>query len=197
MKRLLPRRIAIFASGSGTNAENIIRYFRSQSKPLGQVVMILCNHPQAGVVQRAERLGVPCHCFNREELYGGQVLTLLNKECIDFIVLAGFLLRIPESMVMAYPRAIVNIHPALLPKHGGKGMYGDHVHQAVIADGDKETGITIHYVNGELDKGNIIFQKSCPVLPGEDYHQVAAKVHPLEYEYYPKVIESLLGGAIE
>ncbi|MBQ9201575.1 MAG: phosphoribosylglycinamide formyltransferase [Bacteroidales bacterium] len=185
-------RIAIFASGSGTNAENIVRYFRAQADPIAQVALILCNRPQAGVIQRAARLGIPCHCFNREDLLEGRILPLLNKESIDFVVLAGFLLRIPEYLIEAYPQAIVNIHPALLPKFGGKGMYGDHVHQSVVEAGESQTGITIHYVNAELDKGSIICQKTCPVLPGEDYHQVAEKVHLLEYEHYPKVIDSLL-----
>lgn len=189
--------IAIFASGSGSNAENIIRHFESANKSKAaseavEISMILCNHPGAYVIQRAANLGVPCRLFTREDLDSGRVTGWLEQAGIDFIVLAGFLWKIPDDMISHWPEAIVNIHPALLPKHGGKGMFGSHVHEAVVADGDKESGITIHYVNGCYDSGDIIFQAKCPVLPQDSPEDVAKKVHALEYEHFPKVIESLL-----
>jgi phosphoribosylglycinamide formyltransferase-1 len=185
------KRIAIFASGSGSNAENIVRHF--ESHPAIQVAAICTNKPQAGVLERAVRLGMPAFVFPRRDFdEGAPVLELLKEQSVDFIVLAGFLLRVSRPLLEAFPRSIINIHPALLPKYGGKGMYGTHVHEAVVAAHEKESGITIHYVNGEYDAGDIIFQATCPVLPSDSPEEVAQKVHALEYAYFPKVIEDLL-----
>ena len=185
--------IAIFASGSGTNAENIVRYFKHSE--LASVNLILSNNADAFVLQRANLLNVKTHVFNREEFsQTGQVLKILKDNEISFIVLAGFLWLIPAELIKTYPDKIVNIHPALLPKYGGKGMYGSNVHKAVIACGDTESGITIHYVNEKYDDGNIIFQARCPVSPDDTPETLAEKVHRLEYEHYPRVIEGLVMG---
>ncbi|MDR1937319.1 MAG: phosphoribosylglycinamide formyltransferase [Tannerellaceae bacterium] len=185
------RNIAIFASGSGTNAENIIRYFsRSQTV---NVAVVLSNNRKAGVHERANRLGVPSFVFTRDEFTEGTpILGKLAEYGIDFIVLAGFMNKIPDRLLQAFPDKIVNIHPALLPKYGGKGMYGMHVHEAVVAAGEKESGITIHYINGHYDEGEIIFQAACPLLPADTPENVAAKIHALEHAHYPRVIEELL-----
>ena len=185
------KKIAIFASGSGTNAENIIRYF-SRSETV-KVAVVLSNNPNAGVHARVNALGVPSFTFRREEFALGE--TVLNKLAayeVELIVLAGFMNKITEPLLVAYPNWIVNIHPALLPKFGGKGMYGMHVHEAVVAAGERETGITIHYINEQYDEGAILFQAKCPLLPTDTPEEVAAKVHALEYQYYPQVIERLL-----
>lgn len=185
------KKIAIFASGSGTNAENIIKYFEGNKEI--QVVVVLSNNKNAGVHERAKRLGVPSFTFTRDEFNDGMpVLKKLAELEVDFIVLAGFMNKIPESFLNSYPNRIVNIHPALLPKHGGKGMYGMHVHDAVVAAGEKESGITIHYINEEYDEGQVIFQTTCTVSPHDTAEDVANKVHALEYKHYPKVIEQLL-----
>ncbi len=187
----MEKRIAIFASGSGSNAENFIAYF--EKKEGAKVVLVLSNKADAGVVDRAQRLGVPCEVFqNAQWREGNPIVETLQKHQIDFIVLAGFLLRVPEALLHAFPNRIVNIHPALLPRHGGKGMYGDRVHQAVIEAGDTETGITIHYINEHYDEGGTIFQATCPVHPGDTPQEVAQRVHQLEYQYYPHVVEQLL-----
>ncbi|MDR1729196.1 MAG: phosphoribosylglycinamide formyltransferase [Prevotellaceae bacterium] len=186
----MPNRIAIFASGSGSNAENIINYF--SGRPDAVFPFILCNKKEAFVHERAKKLQIPSITFDKNQLENGEILALLQKEEIDFIVLAGFLLKIPESMIAAYPNKIVNIHPALLPDYGGKGMYGMKVHEAVVANNERESGITIHYVNERYDEGGIISQYKCEVLPGDSPENVAQKVHALEYEYFPKVIEELL-----
>ena len=188
-------RVAIFASGSGSNAENIIEYFsnkQGENAMETEFPIILCNNPKAYVFERAKKLQVPCECFSREDFESGRLLAKLQALNIDFIVLAGFLWKVPQTIIEAYPKAIVNIHPALLPKFGGKGMYGDRVHQAVVEAGEKESGITIHYVNEFYDSGDIVFQAKCPVLPGDDFHEVAKKVHALEYAHFPEVIERLL-----
>ena len=186
-------KLAIFASGSGSNAENIVSYFRARPEHNTEVSLILCNNPEAFVLKRAEKLGIPAVCLSRAQLSDADVvLPILRQAEADFLVLAGYLCQIPAGLVAAYPNAIVNIHPALIPKHCGKGMYGDRVHQAVVADGDTESGITIHYVNEEYDSGQIIFQAKCPVLPTDDFHAVAEKVHALEYRHFPEVIASLL-----
>ncbi|MDD3036357.1 phosphoribosylglycinamide formyltransferase [Bacteroides sp.] len=183
--------IAIFASGSGTNAENIIRHF--QKNDFIQVSLVLSNKSDAYVLERAHRLGVPCNVFPKEDwIAGDEILAVLQEYNIDFVVLAGFLIRVPDLLLHAYPNKIINIHPALLPKFGGKGMYGDRIHEAVIAAGEKETGITIHYINEHYDEGNIIFQATCPVLPEDSPASVAKKVHALEYECFPLAIEKLL-----
>lgn len=183
--------IAIFASGSGTNAENLIRYFRTGSS--GRVSLVLTNRPDAGVINRAGNLGVPVVAFNRDQLRTtGAVLQILREKEIDFIVLAGFLWLVPEDILEAYRGRIVNIHPALLPRYGGKGMYGHHVHEAVLASGDRQSGITIHHVNPAYDEGDIIFQATCPVLPDDTPDTLAGRIHGLEYEHYPRVVEELL-----
>lgn len=185
------KRLAIFASGSGSNAQNIIDYFSNNKK--AEVVLILSNKPTAYVIERAKSADVPYKVFNRDEFYQSlQILEWMREYRIDFIVLAGFLWLVPDYLVEAFPNRIVNIHPALLPKYGGKGMFGGHVHEAVIAHNETETGITIHYVNKRYDEGNIVFQASCPVLPGDTADDVASRVHQLEYEHFPKIIDKLL-----
>ena len=185
------KRIAIFASGSGTNAENIIRYF-GQGKP-ARVALILTNNKNAYVIDRANKFGVPCKVFNRNTFYHTEeILDFLKEQAIDLVVLAGFLWLVPENLIRSFPGRIINIHPALLPKYGGKGMYGHMVHDAVIKSGDPESGITIHYVNESYDSGAIIFQARCAILPGYTADDLAEKVHELEYKYYPEVIEKVL-----
>lgn len=185
------KNIAIFASGSGTNAENIIRYFAGNAS--AGVQLVLSNRKDAYVLERAHALGVPCEVFLKPEWESAEkILEVLHSYKIDFIVLAGFLLRVPDLILHDYPNKIINIHPALLPKFGGKGMYGDRVHEAVIAAGEKETGITIHYINERYDEGDVVFQATCTVLPEDSPADVAKKVHALEYEHFPVVIERLI-----
>ena len=182
------KNLVIFASGSGSNAENIIRYFAS--KPDFCVKKIYCNVPGAYVLERARQLQVPACVFTREEFRNpDKLLRRLQDEDTDFIVLAGFLWLVPPCITAAYPNRIVNIHPALLPAYGGKGMYGHHVHEAVLAAGEQQSGITIHYVNDRYDSGDIIFQATCPVLPDDTSDTLAARVHELEYRHFPRVIE--------
>jgi phosphoribosylglycinamide formyltransferase-1 len=185
------KNIAIFASGSGTNAENIINYF--STKNTAKVVLVLSNKPDALVLLRAEKLSVPSVFFDRHDFYEtGNVLEELRRYEIDFIVLAGFLWLVPDNILKSYNSRIVNIHPALLPSYGGKGMYGEKVHRAVIGNNEKESGITIHYVNGKYDQGNIIFQAKCPVLPSDTPETLAARIHQIEYRYFPEVVEKLI-----
>jgi len=185
------KHIAIFASGSGSNAENISRFF--DNNPIIEVSLFLTNNPNAPVTERAKRLGIPCYIFNREDFYNtNKVLDELNKYGIDLLVLAGFLWLIPSNLIRNFPKRIVNIHPALLPKYGGKGMFGLHVHQTVIENHEKESGITIHYVNEEYDAGDIIFQSRCLVDINDTPGSLALKVHDLEYRYFPEVIESIV-----
>lgn len=186
----MKHRLAVFASGNGSNAENIAKYFRE--KPNISVCLILTNNPNAGVLTRANQLNIETQVFNRTDLNEGRVLKILEQHEITFVVLAGFLLKIPEHLVKAYNNKIVNIHPALLPKYGGKGMYGDKVHEAVVQSGDAESGITIHWVNENYDEGNIIFQATCAVSESDDANSLANKIHQLEYEHFPRVIEKLL-----
>lgn len=182
------KNLAIFASGSGSNAENIIRYFAQ--KPEICIKRVYCNVPDAYVLERAKKYNVPTLVFNRPELHDPEkILHQLQEEKTDFIVLAGFLWPMPPCITSAYTQRIINIHPALLPAYGGKGMFGHHVHEAVIAAGEKESGITIHYVNDHYDEGAPIFQAKCPVLPGDTPDTLAARVHELEYQYFPEVIE--------
>lgn len=181
------KKIAIFASGSGSNAENIITVLANN--PDITVDSIFCNVPDAYVLERAEKLHTPAFVFNRRELNDPEnILHRLRERQIDFIVLAGFLWLMPACITAAYPNRIVNIHPALLPAYGGKGMYGHHVHEAVIAAGEKKSGITIHYVNEHYDEGNIIFQACCNITPEDTPDTLAQKVHALEYEHFPHVI---------
>jgi phosphoribosylglycinamide formyltransferase-1 len=188
----MTKNIAVFASGSGSNAENIIRYFMDSETI--SVRLVISNRSKAFVLERAKILQVPSEVFLREEWESGgiNVLAALKKYGIDFIVLAGFLVRVPDALLHIYSNRIINIHPSLLPKHGGKGMYGDHVHEAVVAAAEAETGITIHYVNEHYDEGEIIRQITCPVLPADTPEDVANKVHALEYEHYPRVIEEIV-----
>ncbi len=184
------KKIAILASGSGSNAEKIMEYF--QTSPKAEVVLIGSNKTDAFVLERARKFNVPTFTFTKSELNGGTVAERLRAEGVDLVVLAGFLLLIPDNLIKAYPDRIVNIHPALLPNFGGKGMYGARVHEAVKNAGEKETGITIHLVNSEYDKGKIIFQAAVEILPEDDPETIAQKVHNLEHKYFPNVIESLL-----
>ncbi|WP_108245726.1 phosphoribosylglycinamide formyltransferase [Muricauda brasiliensis] len=185
------KRIVIFASGSGSNAENIISFFRE--KPEVTVVAVLTNKQTATVLDRCERLDVPAFYFNKTAFRDSDtVVRLLKGLQTDLIVLAGFLWKVPSNIIEAFPGKIINIHPALLPKYGGKGMYGDRVHQAVKENKESETGITIHYVNENYDEGAIIFQAKTVVVPSDDANSIAQKVHQLEYEHFPKVIEKLL-----
>ena len=187
----MEKNIAILASGSGTNAENIIRYFREKGSAC--VGLVLTNRQNAFVLERAKRLEVPCRYFAKSDWESGEaILSVLQEHDIDFVVLAGFLARVPDAILHAYPNKMINIHPSLLPKFGGKGMYGDRVHEAVIAAGEKESGITIHYTNEHYDEGAVICQEKCPVLPGDAPDDLAQRIHKLEYEYYPKVIERLV-----
>ena len=191
--RVMKKNIAIFASGSGSNTENIIRYFRENEAI--QVSLVPSNRSDAYVLERAHRLGVPCNVFPKEDwVAGDEILAVLQEYHIDFVVLAGFLVRVPDLLLHAYPNKIINIPPALLPKFGGKGMYGNRVHEAVVAAGEKKSGITIHYINERYDEGNIVFQAVCPVLPTDSPEDVAKKVHALEYEHFPRVIERVLCG---
>lgn len=183
--------IAIFASGSGSNAENIITYFKKNKQV--SVKLLLTNNANAFVVERAKKLGISYKIFDKNDFcHTNNVLNILKDNKIDFVVLAGFLWLVPQSLIEAYPNKIVNIHPALLPAYGGKGMFGDHVHRAVVENKEKESGITIHYVSKEYDKGDIIFQAKCVVNPTDTPDMIATKVHELEYLYYPQVIERLL-----
>lgn len=185
------RKIAIFASGSGSNAENITNYFAGRNS--GKVTLILTNKPDAKVLQRAEKLGVEAVVFDRNTFYNSdQVVALLQARGIDYVVLAGFLWLVPDNLLAAYGNRMVNIHPALLPRHGGKGMYGDRVHRAVVEAGDCESGVTIHRVNAVYDSGDILAQYRVAVTPADTPETVAEKVHALEYEYFPVEIEKEL-----
>ena len=187
----MEKKIAIFASGSGSNAENIARYFIDNNKI--NVSLIISNKADAYVLERAKNLNIPSLVITSSDMKNPEhVLSILKKFDINFNVLAGYLLKVPEYLINAYPNSIINIHPALLPKHGGKGMYGDNVHKAVVENKDKESGITIHYVNENYDEGTIIFQAKCPVSESDTYEDVANKVHALEYKYFPEIIEQVL-----
>lgn len=187
----MKKRIVIFASGSGTNTERIIQHFTNSA--VAEVVCVLSNKADAFVLQRAQKYDICNAAFNREELYSEQgVLPLLEKCNPDLIVLAGFLWKFPQHILKHFPDRVINIHPALLPKYGGKGMYGMHVHEAVVAQQETETGITIHYVNENYDDGAIIFQATTSVEPDDTAEMVAAKIHQLEYEHFPLVIEQLI-----
>lgn len=184
--------IAIFASGSGSNAQNIIEYF--QNSPFFSFPLIISNKKDAFVHSRARELSIPSYTFSKSEFEAPEgVLSLLKEKGITHIVLAGFLLKVPDILVKHYPDKIINIHPALLPKFGGKGMYGNFVHQAVKDAGETESGITIHYINEHYDEGNVIFQAKCTLTENDTPETIAQKVHQLEYEFYPKIIEQLWG----
>lgn len=190
------KRIVIFASGSGTNAQNVIQYF--QQSEVAEVVHVLSNKKDAKVLARAKALNVPASSFSKTELLSEEgVLQLVQKLQPDLMVLAGFLLKFPEIILREFPNKIINIHPALLPKYGGKGMYGHHVHEAIVANKEAETGITVHYVNENYDEGAIILQKRVEVSQSDSSETVAKKVQQLEYIWLPKVIEALVGGSSE
>jgi len=184
-------KVAIFASGSGSNAENIANYFKENNTV--DISLIVSNKKDAFVLERAKKLGIEAVTFSKTDFdTTDKVTDYLRLKGIDFIILAGFLLKVPDNLLKAYPHKIINIHPALLPKFGGKGMYGDNVHKAVVESRETESGITIHYINENYDEGDIIFQAKCPVLPNDTFDDVAKKVHTLEYTHFPIVIENIL-----
>jgi phosphoribosylglycinamide formyltransferase-1 len=184
-------RLALLASGNGSNAQRIIEYFSGH--PTIIVSLILCNKPDAFVLNRAEKLGIPAVVFTRASFYEtNMVQDILKSSHIDFLILAGFLWLIPQSLLAEYPGRVINIHPALLPKYGGKGMYGMKVHEAVIASGDSVSGITIHHVDENYDEGKIIFQAKCIISERDTPEDLAAKVHALEYRYFPEMIEKIV-----
>jgi len=185
------KRLAVFGSGNGTNAQAIAEYFSESSD--ARVVLILSNRKDAFVLQRATALNIPVKVFNRVDFYETEVITrLLIDQNIDMIVLAGFLWLLPPSLIKAFPDRIINIHPALLPKFGGKGMYGSKVHRAVIEAGEKESGISIHFVNENYDQGRIIFQARCTVEKEDTPESLAAKIHVLEHTHFPTIIDQVL-----
>jgi len=187
----LKKRIAIFASGSGSNAQKIMEHFKRSSE--AEVVLVLTNNPQAYVLQRADNFEVPSHIFTRKEFYeGDDVIRLLKNLQVDLIVLAGFLWLVPVSLLRAFPNRIINLHPALLPKYGGKGMYGDNVHKAVLANKEEESGITIHFVNEVYDEGEIIHQSRFKIEPGDNLEMIKFKGQQLEHQHFPRVVENLL-----
>jgi len=182
--------IALFASGSGSNVENIHNYFHENSSV--NISCVLCNNPKAYVLERVKRLSLDFLLFNREEFNNPDIiLTYLSSKNVDLIVLAGFLWLIPSYLIDKYPGKVINIHPALLPKYGGKGMFGSHVHKVVFENKEATTGITIHYVNNKYDEGEIIFQKSIAITNTDNPETIANKVHELEYKYYPHIIEKI------
>jgi len=180
--------LAIFASGSGTNAENIVQYFLNDDDI--SIPLVLTNNPHAGVIERMKLYNIPVMIFNKEEFYSDQILKLLNQLEIDYLILAGFLWLVPENLIAAYKDRIINIHPALLPAYGGKGMYGHNVHKKVIENKEKITGISIHIVNKEYDKGKILFQATCRVYPNDTVETLTNRVHSLEYNHFPAIIKA-------
>ncbi len=187
------KKIAVLASGSGSNAENLVKYFRKGD--LARVSVILSNKKDAFALERAHRLGVPSLYFGRDDFYNSsKILETLKEQEIDCIVLAGFLWLVPDDIIEYFSERIVNIHPALLPKYGGKGMFGMKVHAAVVENGEHETGITIHYVNSNYDEGSIIFQAKTEVLPTDSPEMVAEKIHALEYEHFPRIVEKIVAS---
>ena len=184
--------VAVFASGEGTNAENLFTYFAND--PRIKIKLVVTNRDDAKVIERAEKHKKNVQIVSKAALenYTDQLIEFLQLEKIDLIVLAGFLLKIPEKFIKAFPDKIINLHPSLLPNYGGKGMYGMHVHKAVIANQDAESGITIHFVNEEYDKGKIILQAKCPIDKGETPEMLAKKIQALEFEHLPKALEQFL-----
>ena len=185
------KRVVIFASGSGSNAENLIKFFHNIDNVA--VIQVMTNNPRAKVLERCKRLNISALSFNRVAFSKSEdILNILKLQNPDLIVLAGFLWKFPDFILDHFNNKVINIHPALLPKYGGKGMYGMHVHEAVVANNEKETGITIHYVNENYDEGAIIFQAKCDVLPSDTPEDVASKIHLLEMEHFPIVVNDLL-----
>lgn len=189
----MEKKIAVFASGNGSNAENLIRYFNVEHRAAGSVALVVCNRQQAGVIARAGKYGVPVQVLTRQQISDpGVMLPLLRQHGIDMIVLAGFLLMVPDFLVEAYRNRIVNIHPSLLPKYGGRSMYGANVHKAVVEAGERVSGITVHYVNEECDGGRIIFQATTELLPTDTAEDLERKIHLLEQEHFPGVVAEVL-----
>lgn len=187
----MKKRIAIFASGSGSNAQKIMEHFKYSND--AEVVLVLCNNPDAYVLQRADNFEIPSHVFDRHEFYHtDEIVTLLKRLEVDLIALAGFLWLVPANLLQAYPNKIINIHPSLLPKYGGKGMYGDRVHQAVLDAKDEEHGITIHFVNENFDEGEIIYQGRFKVEPEDTLEEIKFKGQQLEHLHFPKVLENIV-----
>lgn len=187
------KKITIFASGSGSNAENIILYFEKNQEI--RVDSVFCNVADAFVLERAKKHNIPVYVFNKEEMRNpDKLLKQLQDRGIDFIILAGFLWLLPECIISAYQNRIINIHPALLPNYGGKGMYGMRVHESVISAKEKQSGITIHYVNDHYDEGTTIFQAKCDITPNDTPETLATKIHALEYAHFPQVIEEVVGN---
>ena len=185
-------RIAIFASGGGSNAAKLIEYFTDTSRGI-TVALVVCNKPKAGVIQIAEQYHIPVLMIEKTRFYSTESYVMeLKNAGVDFIILAGFLWKIPDSLIKAWPQKIVNIHPALLPKYGGKGMYGHFVHEAVLAAGDTESGITIHFVDEQYDHGKHIFQISCPVLPGDTPELLAKRVLELEHRHFSEQVARVI-----
>lgn len=182
--------IAVFASGTGSNAENIIKHFQHNKNI--QVTLIVSNRAESMALSRAEKLGVEALYVTKEDFVNGKIIDILNERDIEFIILAGFLMLIPSNIVQKFNNRILNIHPALLPKFGGKGMFGDNVHKAVVESLETKTGITVHVVDERYDQGAIIFQAECDVLPEDNYEHIAEKVHTLEYKHFPEVIEDYI-----
>jgi len=184
--------IAIFASGSGTNAENLIKYFNTQSSS-AKIVLVITNNEFAGVINRCKQYAVPVFVLKNSHFENtAALLNMLQKNGVNWIVLAGFLRKVNAQLINNFSQHIINIHPALLPKYGGKGMYGHHVHEAVLAAGEKESGITIHFVNEHYDEGAIIFQAKCEISSNDNANSIASKIHELEQIHFPKVLEQLL-----
>ena len=187
----MKKRIAIFASGSGSNAQKIMEHFKRSNDV--EVSLILTNNSDAFVLQRADNFEIPSHIFGKKEFYeSDKIVNLIKNLNIDLIVLAGFLWLVPQNLLKSFPNKIINIHPALLPKYGGKGMYGDRVHLSVLEFKEPESGITIHFVNNEFDEGEIIHQSKFKIDKGDDLKMIKFKVQQLEHQHFPKVIESLL-----
>jgi len=183
-------RLALFASGSGTNVENIVRHFESNKEV--EIVKIYCNKPNAYVLERADYLGIDSRVFTKTELQDGTIAKELQADEIDLVILAGFLLLVPQNLTQTFENRIINVHPSLLPKYGGKGMYGHHVHEAVIAHKESESGITIHLVNEVYDDGRILFQAKTPIVSGDNAETLAAKIHALEKRHFPQVIATYI-----
>ena len=187
----MKKRIAIFASGSGSNAQKIMEYFKKHQN--AEIAIVLTNNSEAYVLQRADNFEIPSHIFDKHEFYKtDDIVKLLKNLQINLIVLAGFLWLIPDNLLKAFPNKIINIHPALLPKYGGKGMYGDKVHQAILDAGEEESGITIHYINEHFDEGESIHQSRFKIEQGDDIEMIKFKGQQLEHLHYPKVVEQLL-----
>lgn len=189
------KRIAVLASGSGTNAQKLVEHFRSSH--LARVVLVASDRADAGVLARAWELGVPSLRFSPAQLRDGTLLAELRGAGVDVVVLAGFLRLVPAEIVRAFPGRIVNLHPALLPRHGGRGMWGHHVHAAVIAGGDTESGITVHLVNEAYDEGAVLFQARCPVRADDTPDSLAGRIHALEHAHFPQVVERLVAGLVD